>query len=140
MMDQLIQAWFNVLNNNVIVGGTTYPVYRTNVDVNRRGHYVLLRKESGSFTPNKSMFDRRHVIILEVVTKFPSIIADGLVDRIYDKCMELVFNSPSSNNLNVSGLVQIDPGTPHYIDEDDGTQKIYRKLIRFTHLTAEQAA
>ena len=140
MMEELISEWYRLLNGNVVVSGNNYPVYRTNAAINRRSHYVLLRKESGSFTPNKAMFDRRHVIILEIVTKFPSIIADGLVDRIYDKCMSLVFNSPSSNNLNVSGLVQIDPGTPHYIDEDDGTQKIYRKLIRFTHLTAEQAA
>ena len=131
MEEVITAAWYNLLDGNV-----TLPVYRTNAPITEDGHYVLLRKEGGGFDWNKNAFFRRFTLIVEIVTKFQVIINDKLVDDIDQIIRGLVFNSPASNNLNVAGLIKVDPGTPTYLDEDDGTNKYYRKITRFTHQTA----
>jgi len=97
-----------------------------------------LRKESGSFSWNKAAFFRTFVLIVEVVTRFQVIINDKLVDEADDIIKGLAMNSPASNNLGVTGLIKVDPGSPTYIDEDDGSNKYYRKITRFVHQVATE--
>ena len=138
-MEEIITAWYNVLSGNVDVAGTV-PVYRTNAPLGETGNYILIRKESGSFSWNKAAFFRTFVLIVEIVTKHSIIIDDKLVDDIDAIVRGLAINSPASNNLNVAGLIKVDPGSPVYLDEDDGTAKYYRKITRFVHQVASETA
>ena len=138
-MEEIITAWYNILSGNVNVDGVL-PVYRTNAPIGETGNYILLRKESGSFSWNKAAFFRSFVLIVEIVTRHSIIIDDKLVDDIDTIIRGLAINSPTSNNLNVTGLVQVDPGSPVYLDEDDGTNKYYRKITRFIHQVASETA
>jgi hypothetical protein len=139
-MEELITAWYNILSGSVTVDGYTFPVYRTNAPIGETSHYILLRKEGGSFNWNKNAFFRSHVVIVEIVTRFPVIINDKLVDDADDIIRGLAMTSPAVNNLGVSGLIKVDPGVPTYIDEDDGSNKYYRKITRFTHQVASETA
>ncbi len=136
--ESITEAWSSVLTNNVTVAGYTFPVYRTNAATAERSHYILLRKEGGAPTLNKAIFLRTFVLIVEVVTVFGVIINDKLVDDADDILKSLAMTSPTSNNLGVSGLVQVDSGSPIYLDEDDGSRKYYRKITRFVHQVASE--
>ena len=136
--EQITAAWYVVLTGNVTVDAYTFPVYRTNAPIGEHSHYILLRKESGSFSWNKAAFFRTFVLIVEVVTRFQVIINDKLVDDADDIIKGLAMNSPASNNLGVTGLIKVDPGSPTYIDEDDGSNKYYRKITRFVHQVATE--
>lgn len=135
MEESIIQAWFGLLDGNV-----GYPVYRINAAISDVGHYVLLRKESGVPIWNKGGFFRTFTLVVEIVTRFKVIINDKLVDDIDTVIKSLVFNSPGSTNLNVSGLIKVDSGSPVYLDEDDRTYKYYRKITRFIHQTSSAIA
>jgi hypothetical protein len=139
-MEEIITAWYNVLSGNVTVGSDTLPIYRTNAPIGETGNFVLLRKEGGSFNWNKAAFFRSHVLIVEIVTKHSVIIDDKLVDDIDDIIRGLAMTSPLTNNLGVSGLIKVDPGSPTYLDEDNGSVKIYRKITRFVHQVASEVA
>lgn len=139
-MEELIAAWYSVLSGNVTVGSYTFPIYRTNAPIGEMSHYILIRKEGGSFNWNKNAFFKTHVVIIEIVTRFSTIINDKLVDQADDIVRGLAMSSPAVNNLNVSGLIKVDPGTPTYIDEDNGSVKYYRKITRFVHQVASKTA
>lgn len=128
--ETISEAWFNLLNGNV----TGFNVYRTNAPTGFRGNYVLIRKETQVPQWNKSGFFRNVTIIIEIVTRDGVIINDKLVDDADDQIRSLVF-SGVYNNLGVGEVIKIDGGVSRYLDEDDGTQKIYRKITRFTHYT-----
>jgi len=129
--ETITQAWYNLLDGQV----TGFDVFRTNVDIDADSNYILLIKESGADDKNKSSAFRTFTLRVEIVTKFGVIINDKLVDDADDQIRTLVFPTGRQNELGVSGLIDIDPGTPIYLDEDDGTQKIYRKITRFFHRT-----
>jgi hypothetical protein len=137
--ETITAAWYSILTGSVTVGAYTFPVYRTNAPIGEHSHYILLRKESGSFQWNKAAFFRTFVLIVEVVTRFKVIINDKLVDDADAIIKGLAMTSPTSNNLGVTGLVQVDPGSPTYIDEDDGSNKYYRKITRFVHQVASES-
>jgi hypothetical protein len=132
--ETITQAWYNLLNGNVVVDADTISVNRTNADIDEDDAYILLRKESGGDQKNKSSAFRTFTLIVEIVTKSGVIINDKKVDDIDEVIRGLVFNG-RQNNLGVDGLIDVDPGTPIYLDEDDGTLKIYRKITRFLHRT-----
>jgi hypothetical protein len=132
--ETITQAWDSLLSGNVTVLAYTFPIARTNVDLDTTSHYILLRKESGSNNLNKSSAFRTFTLVVEIVTKFGVIINDKLVDDADEIIRGLVFTN-RQNNLGVDGLIDVDPGNPIYLDEDDGTLKIYRKITRFLHRT-----
>lgn len=135
--ETITQAWYDLLNGNVTVDGYTFPVARTNVTIDEDVNYILLKKESGADDKNKSSAFRTFTLRVEIVTKWGVIIEDGLVDDVDEIIRGLIFPNGRSNTLSVDGLIDIDPGTPIYLDEDDGTQKIYRKITRFFHRTSK---
>jgi hypothetical protein len=132
--ETITQAWYDLLNGNVTVNAVAIPVSRTNVDIDEEASFILLRKESGGDQKNKSSAFRTFTLIVEIVTQFGVIINDKKVDDIDEQIRGLVWNG-RQNNLGVDGLIDIDPGNPIYLDEDDGTLKIYRKITRFFHRT-----
>src|SRR6185436_13584397 len=115
--EQITAAWYSVLSGQVTVGSYTFPIYRTNAPIGENGHYILLRKESGSPEWNKSFFNRRFILIVEIVTRFGEIINDKIVDDADDIIKGLVFTNPQQNNLGVTGLLKVDYGTPIWLDE-----------------------
>lgn len=129
--ETITEAWYTLLNGNV----TGFNVSRTNVDIDEDSNYILLKKESGADDKNKSSAFRTFTLRVEIVTKFGVIINDKLVDDADEQIRMLVFPNGRSNTLSVDGLIDIDPGTPIYLDEDDGTRNIYRKITRFFHRT-----
>ncbi len=136
--EDIISAWDSLLDGNVTVGSNTYPVYRTNAATGYNGHYILLRKESSHPEWNKGGFFKTFVLIVEIFTRWPVIINDKLVDDIDDVLLPLVITSPGSTNLNVTGLIKVNQGTPVYLDSDNGSYKIYRKITRFVHQVATE--
>lgn len=139
-MEELIAAWYSVLSGNVTVGSYSFPIYRTNAPIGEQSHYILIRKEGGSFNWNKNAFFKTHVVIIEIVTRFSTIINDKLVDQADDIVRGLAMSSPAVNNLGVTGLIKVDPGVPTYMDEDNGSVKYYRKITRFVHQVASKTA
>jgi hypothetical protein len=138
--EAITAEWKSLLAGNVTVGSYTFPVYRSDAEISTTKHFIMLRKEGGSFNWNKAAFFRTFVLILEIVTKFPVIINDKLVDDADEIIRGLIFNSPASTNLNVEGLIKVDPGSSTYLPEDDGSGRIYRKNIRFVHQVASETA
>lgn len=128
--ETITEAYYSLLDGNVTVGSYTFPVYRTNADISESSHYILLRKEGSTDEWNKSYFPKRFVLVAEIVTVFGEIINDKLVDDADEVMYALVITSPTENSLGLDG-VQVIRGTVNYLDEDNGSNKIYRKISRF---------
>ena len=138
--EQITAAWKGLLAGNITVDGYTLPVYRSDAEISTRSHFIMLRKESGAPDWNKNAFFGTFVLIVEIVTKFPVIINDKLVDDIDEILRALVINTPASNNLNVTGVTKVNAGSYTYLPEDNNSGRIYRKLIRFVHQVASETA
>lgn len=136
--EDIIQAWFDVLDGNVTVAGYTFPVYRTDAAISDRSHHIFLRAESAHPEWNKAGFFRTFVLIVEVFTTFSVIINDKLVNDADQIIKSLVFNSPGSNNLGVTGLIKLDYGSPTWLPFDNGSRRILRKITRFIHQVAAE--
>ena len=67
--EDIIEAWYSVLNGNVTVDGYTFPVYRTDAATAANSHRIFLRAESAHPEWNKKGFFRTFVLIVEVFTK-----------------------------------------------------------------------
>lgn len=131
VVDLLLNSWYELLNGNI-----SKPVYRTSVPSNERGHYVLLRKESETKTPIKSAVIKNPVVVVDIRTRFDNMIDDSIVDGIDNEIETLYTTLPNKHNLaEQTGMhiTSVDRQQTIYIDEDDGKNKLYRHVTRYSH-------
>ncbi len=123
-------AWYQLLKDNISV-----PVYRTNVPKSVSGDYVLIRKESESEEPVKSIKWTKPVIVVEIVTRHQNTVEDETAGEIDNEITQL-YSPGFTNDLPGQDGIQIinvyKQGTT-FLDEYDGSEYLYRHITRYSH-------
>lgn len=127
------KAWYELLNGNLSV-----DVFATDAPASHSGHYVLLRTESDTNTPNNHKFYNNVVIITEVITQFDTMIDDSIAPGIDSEIDSLLFpTTPGHHALPAQDDVQIisvERRDATYLPEDNGaTPRIHRLITRNVH-------
>lgn len=130
------KAWFELLDGNISV-----PVYGGDVPKEERGHHVQLRVESDIDGSNNQTFVSNPVIISEVVTRFETMIDDGVAPGIDREIKVLLFPiDPAHHALPVQDdiqIVSVQRRDATYIQEDDGSDRYLRLITRNVHRVIE---
>lgn len=129
--NKILKSWYDLLNGEISV-----PVYRVNAPPSAKWNHVIIRKESETETWIKSAFIKNPIVVVDIVTKFHTVINDSIVDEIDSEIDELYVTLPGRNNLPEQDGIQISLVKKEqtiYLDEDDGTNKIYRHITRYSH-------
>lgn len=132
VMKPLVDAWFDLLDGNLTYGGQEVKVYKEDAANNNTFHYVLLRAESETDDSNKATFVTRAVVIVDIITVHPVSVKRSIVDEIDDQIRELIF--PTRQHALVTDdfqILNVSPVSSMYLNDFDGTKKIYRKITRF---------
>jgi hypothetical protein len=132
--DKIIrQAYYDALNGNISVS-----VYKEDVDPAETGNYVVVRLESTTGVPNNQSFITRPVVIIDIVTRFSNVINPDTVEDIDQEIKTvlkpLVTSVIQLDNVQLSGM---STGEVNYLTEDDGTDKYYRKIVRYQNRIVE---
>ncbi len=124
-------AWWNVLSGIISV-----PVYKDAVPLQANGNYVLIKSDGSNQTElNNSAFFQSVVIICEIYTKFAttgqSKTAYDIAQEIYDE----IITSPNSFGITLTNfqITQITVQSETELYEDDGSEKVFRLIIRYEH-------
>ena len=137
IMDQLVNSWYDLLNGNLTYDSRQVKVSGVDAANDNSFHHVEIRPESEAFDFNKRSFVTNAVIVLDIVTVHSVAVNKSIVNNIYNQVMQLVFPArPGGHALPALTGLQISTITPQggsYLEEDDGTKKYYRKVIRFIH-------
>lgn len=130
---ELRTAWYNLIN------GISVDVYDESVPQDQSTHYVVIRSEGQTDASNKAYFGSQSVIIIDIVTVFQNMIDTSVADDIDGEISALILPVVGEHGLTVSGFQVSNVIRLNDIDlqEDDGTRKYYRKIIRFNHLINE---
>ena len=135
VMDPLCNSWYALLNGNLSYDTREVKVYPEDADNDDSFHHVLIRAESETDNSNKSVFVRRPVIIIEIVTKFDGLINTSVARNIGDQIRGLVFPTRKCALPPLTGLqitnVELQSSNP--LKDDDGVKRIYRIVNRFIH-------
>lgn len=136
-MDELMNAWYELLNENITYNSATIPVYKEDAPASATSHYILLRAEGETDQSNNHQFHFASVVVVDVVTFHINNVKRSVVDDISTQIFNLVFPSNNANALPEQESIQIlnvKQDTTTYLYEDDGvTDKVYRKIIRYSH-------
>lgn len=131
---KLLNSYFALLNGSVSV-----PVYIDSVPDDEDGNYIELRVESESEVDlNDKSWLKEVIVIADIVTVFDTMVNPDIANGIDNEIGVLLCTTPfSGHNLTAqTGMqinrLQIDDAT--YLQEDDGTKKIYRKITRYNNL------
>jgi hypothetical protein len=133
VMGPLVDAWYELLDISV-------PVYRVSAPEREKGNYVILRAESETGQNNKQYFNTDCVVIVDIITRFHNAIDTSVVDSIDGEISSLILTTPGRHNLSeASGLqiLNVKKETANYLEEDDGKNRYYRKISRYTHRVHE---
>lgn len=139
-MSKLMNSWYDLLNGEL---DDSLPVYIESVPESESGNYVLLRAEGETDVErNNKTWIKECVIICDIVTVFKNMIDTSVADGIYGEVGTLLADGPFKNhNLQAQTSMIInrvmEDGSA-YLQEDDGTRKFYRKVIRYNHLVTIQ--
>lgn len=135
--NKILKAWFELLNGNVIVNSVTIPIYRTDAPATEEGNYIIIRVESETDNSNNQKFVTNPIIITEIVTKFRTIIDDGLSAEIDSEIGNLLFPTvpgvhalPQQDDIEISQVIR---QSSTYLPEDDGTFRYHRLITRNYH-------
>lgn len=136
-MDELMNAWYDLLNQNITYNSAIIPVYKEDADAAATSHYILLRAEGETDQSANHQFHFASVVVVDVVTVHKNNVKRSIVDDISTQVFNLVFPVKNANNLPAQANIQIlnvKQDTTTYLYEDDGvTDKVYRKVIRYSH-------
>lgn len=136
-MDELMNSWYNLLNQNVTYNSAIIPVYKEDAPADATSHYILLRAEGETDQSANHQFHFASVVVVDVVTVHKNNIKRSIVDDISTQIFNLVFPVKNANALPAQQNIQIlnaKQDTTTYLYEDDGvTDKVYRKVIRYSH-------
>lgn len=134
VMKPVIDAWFDLLDGNIVIGDDVIPVFKEDPANYTTGHYVLLQAESETDDSNKTAFVTNPVVVVDIVTVHSVSVKRSVVESIDDQIRQIVW--PTRKCALVTTGFQISNVTPssaNYLEEDDGSKRYYRKVTRFTH-------
>lgn len=124
--------WYKALNGVISV-----PVYKDAVQLNQNGNYVLIRSEGSNQTElNNSAFFQSAIIVVDILTKFATLgnskTAYDIAQEIYDE----IILSPNSFGITIPDhqITQITIESESELYEDDGSEKIFRLILRYKHI------
>lgn len=131
-MGPLLDSWMSLLDGVISV-----PVYKEDVPESETGNYVVVREEGETADNNKKTFNDNSIVIVDIVTRFRNNINRSVADGIYNEIVGLVFDSPTEHNLPDQNGIQIlnvfRENTPASLQEDNGSEKWFRIILRFNH-------
>jgi hypothetical protein len=124
---KLRQAYYDLLN------GISVEVYKEDVPKGENSHHVVIRVESETDDSNRKGFINYPVVITEVVGVFQSSVNPDTVEDIDDEIREILLPANGAIEIAASGIGinLIRCLDSHYISEDDGTKRYYRKITRW---------
>lgn len=133
-MGDTVDAWYAKLSGSISV-----PVFIESVPEDVSGHYVLLRAESETDNSTKSYYGKIAVVIVDIITEFQYQVNTRKADDIDGEISALILPAVGTHGLTVSGfqINKIIPESSTYLQQDDGTRKYYRKIIRYNHIINE---
>lgn len=140
-MNELMQAWFNLLNGLITYNSLPVNVYVGDIPMDQpqntsiSPHYVWIHAEGSSDGSTKQVFFDDDVIIVDIVSVVNNNMDVSIVSSIDKQIRQLLYSSPSICNLSTSSpTVQFGQTVREnvtYITEDDGVNKYYRKVSRY---------
>lgn len=139
VMKALVNEWFDLLDGNLSYNSRTVKVYKEDASNDEDYHHVEIRAESESDDSNKQSFVTRPVVVIDIITLHDVSVKRSIADDIDDQIRELLF--PTRNcalSLSDVQLTTVTAQSSTYLNDDDGTKKIYRKLTRFIHRINEK--
>ena len=123
--------WYKTLEGTISV-----PVYKDAVPITENGNHVLIRSEGSTQTDlNNSAFFQSAVIIVDIITKFATLANSKAAYQIAQEIYDEVILSPNSFGISIPDhqITQITIQSETELYEDDGSEKIYRYIIRYEH-------
>lgn len=133
--DLLMNAWYQLLNGNVVVDGGVIPVYKTDVPIDEKGNYLIISEESEIEVPIKSTRWTKPVILVESVTRSGNSFRADINNKI-DNAVTLLYAPGDLNNLPAAVGIQITNVFKQNIaslKERTSSEYIFRKITRYTH-------
>lgn len=135
VMQQLVDSWFALLDGNLTYDSTPVKVYKEDAANSDTFHFVEIMAEGETDASNKSSFVTNAVVVIDIITVHPVSVKRSVADNIDDQIRQLLFPTrqcalPALTGLQISNVV---PRNSTYLNQDDGTKKYYRKIIRFSH-------
>jgi hypothetical protein len=123
--------WYKALNGVISV-----PIYKDSVPLSESGNYALIRSEGANQTDlNNSAFFQSAVIVVDILTKYQTIgnskTAYDIAQEIYDE----IILSPNTFGITLPNhqITQITVQSETELYEDDGSEKIFRLILRYEH-------
>lgn len=123
--------WYKTLNGVISV-----PVYKDSVPISQTGNHVLIRSEGSNQTElNNSAFFQSAVIIVDIITVFSSMANSKIANEIAQEIYDEIILSPNSFSITIPNhqITQITIQSETELYEDDGSEKIFRYIIRYEH-------
>jgi hypothetical protein len=131
----VLTAYYNLLNGNLIYNSVTVDVYKIDVPEGQKRHFVLLNVEGETYDGNKRSFADTTVILVDIVTMFKNNVDSSVADNIDDQIGSYLLTAPATSGLTNptdTQILNVTRQTAAYLTEDDGVDKYYRKVSRYT--------
>ena len=145
-MNELIQAWYNLLSGHLTYNGLNVGVFKedipedypaANVGSTDSPHYVWIRGEGGTDDSNKARFADDDIVIIDIITTFTNNVNRQVVETIDNAVRALVYASASVHNFSQPANMQFGQTIRENFDyvyepaEQVGGEVIYRKVSRY---------
>lgn len=132
VVDDIVSSLFELLKENVIVGGKTIPVFVVD-SPDEEKDYIIIRPEGETYAGNKSKFADDVIVVIDIVSTFENNIDKSYVNKIDNEVCSILMPSVNSTISAGAGvqILNLRRENSVYIDEYDGKQKYYRKVSRF---------
>jgi hypothetical protein len=130
----LRKAIFQALNNNVVVGGDTIPVYDEFAADDAPDLFIVIGNQYGD---NRFTFQKwvtGCVIILQVVQTQKRAISKDLIDEVAETMKGILLPTPYTTGLSIDSPLSINNlyrESSSYLSEQNNTNWVMRKIERY---------
>lgn len=124
--------WYKALDGVISV-----PVYKDAVPLNENGNYALIRSEGSTSTElNNSAFFQSAIIIVDILTKFATLGNSKIAYDIAQEIDDEIILSANSFGITLPNhqITQITVQSETELYEDDGSEKVFRLILRYEHI------
>lgn len=129
----LIPAYYNALNGQIVVNGTTLPVYDGMVAPNGSSSYILIGERTLSQLQDKSGFLTECFVLIDIVLK-GSNYGFKAVEDAADQVLAII--NSDENPMPVSGIQVVTTSVQsiNNLSSLNATEQVFRQLIRFRNV------
>lgn len=125
---QIRQAYYNALNGNISV-----EVFKEDMPLDYANHHVFIRIEGETNKQHSSGFVTNPIVITEAIGVFSNSVDPDIVDDIDNEIRQILLPDVGTRTFNVNGIqisnIKVQSST--FLNEDDGTNRYYRKITRW---------